>query len=147
MTMKLIYMMYVFFIFESSCAYMNLRMTKSNYLDSITSYSKPEINTSNVMKLINKQIDNSVFSPLKEIHIDSIFMNVYQIDNISFKPNNDFISFKLKNKIENIYYVEHNNVYKVSNNTKISSNAIRNFLVYEMDSNQNVNCVIFNSKK
>ena len=76
-----------------------------------------------------------------------LFMNVYQIDHISFKPNNDFISFKLKNKIENIYYVEHNNVYKVSNNTKISSNAIRNFLVYEMDSNQNVNCVIFNSKK
>jgi hypothetical protein len=39
-----------------------------------------------------------------------LFMNVYQIDHISFKPNNDFISFKLKNKIENIYYIEHNNV-------------------------------------
>ena len=146
--MKLIYLIYIFFIFESSCAYnLRMRMSNLNYLDSITNKPQSDINTSNVVKNLNKHIDDAVWFPHKEIDIDSILVNVFQIDHISFKPNTEFITFKLKNKIENIYFVEHNNVYKVSNNTKIVSKAIRNFLIYEMDYNQKVNCVLFNSKK
>jgi len=81
------------------------------------------------------------------VQIDSIYFNVYELKNIGFKPNTDTISFKMKNKIQHLYYVDEGKIFKLSDNTKIISECIRNFHVYEMDPDRNINGIVFKSQK
>ena len=83
----------------------------------------------------------------KSVHIDSIYFNIYELKNIGFKPNTDTILFKMKEKIQDLYYVDENKIFKLSNNTKIVSECIRNFNVYEMDPDRKINGIVFNSQK
>jgi len=54
---------------------------------------------------------------------------------------------KMKDKIQDLYYVDEDKIFKLSNNTKIVSQCIRNFHVYEMDSDRKINGIVFNSQK
>lgn len=85
--------------------------------------------------------------PEKSVHIDSIHFNVYELKNIGFRPNTDTISFKMKNRLQHLYYVDDGKIFKLSNNTKIVSQCIRNFHVYEMDPDRKINGIVFNSQK
>lgn len=133
-------------IFDTSQAYRSLRMTNNKSSEHIANTQKQVKNTKDVLKVLNRQIDNAIWAPHKSIEIDTIFMNVYQIDHVSFKQDSDIVAFKLNKLMDNIYYVEQNRIYKISNETKIVSKALRNILVYEMDIDQKVNVVLFNSQ-
>jgi len=121
-------------------------MTNNKSSEHIANTQKQVKNTKDVLKVLNRQIDNAIWAPHKSIEIDTIFMNVYQIDHVSFKQDSDIVAFKLNKLMDNIYYVEQNRIYKISNETKIVSKALRNILVYEMDIDQKVNVVLFNSQ-
>ena len=100
----------------------------------------------NINKLRNI-MENAPLCPEKSVHIDSIYFNVYELKNIGFKPNTDTILLKMKDKIQDLYYVDEDKIFKLSNNTKIVSQGIRNFHVYEMDPDRKINGIVFNSLK
>lgn len=83
----------------------------------------------------------------KTVQIDSIFLNVYEFKEVGFKRNSNAILLKLKDKVRDLYYVDDNNVFKLSDDTKIIASSIRNILLYEMDPDREINGIVFNSQK
>ena len=116
------------------------------YLESLSIkyVSPPQCTNINKLRNIMK---NAPLCPEKSVHIDSIYFNMYELKNIGFKPNTDTILLKMKDKIQDLYYVDEDKIFKLSNNTKIVSQCIRNFHVYEMDSDRKINGIVFNSQK
>lgn len=100
----------------------------------------------NIHKLRNI-MENAPLYPEKSVHIDSIYFNVYELKNIGFRPNTDTISFKMKNILQHLYYVDDGKIFRLSDNTRIISECIRNFHVYEMDPDRKINGIVFNSQK
>lgn len=81
------------------------------------------------------------------VEVDSIFLNVRQFNSVCFKKNSRSVVLKSKQPLDNIYFIEGNQVFKLSDHTKIIAPSIRNILVYEMEFENDANGIIFNSKK
>jgi len=115
----------------------------NKYLDFLSNRAKPNI--LNVKDL--RANTNIPICREKKVEIDSLFLNIYDFKEVCFKRDSDIVVLKLKDSIRNMFYVDKNNeIYKLSNDTKIVSSAIRNILVYEMDIDRQTNAIVFNSK-
>jgi len=50
----------------------------------------------------------------------------------------------LKNKLDNMYYInEHGNSEKLTNNTIIYPNILKNIFVYELDVDRDIDCIVY----
>jgi hypothetical protein len=116
----------------------------NKYLDLLSNRAKP----TNILNAQDLRIKKDI--PIcreKRVEIDSLFLNIYDFKEVCFKRDSDIVVLKLKDRVHNIFYVDKNNeIYKLSNDTKIVSSAIRNILVYELDIDRLTNAIVFNSK-
>jgi len=91
------------------------------------------------------RIDNDVKdSNAKDISIDTMLINIYNVDKVFFSRDSYDITLRLNKKLDKNYYLNNNNIFeKITNNTKISSNKISNIYVYEIDKDKNVDCIVY----
>lgn len=128
-----------------------LRMTTTgDYLQSLqTKYNVYQTggevvrSKSNKANFVNQLLLASKTTDKKEVEIDTICVNIHKIKCINFNPNSMLISMKLTKEMENIYYMSDEGIVeKLRNDTKISSKAIKNFLAYDFDDNNSVDCIV-----
>ena len=82
----------------------------------------------------------------KFISVDTIILNVYKIKNFYMNVNSPTITILLNNKMENIFYInEYGDPEKLLNTTSIVPNKLRNFFLYELDSNMDIDCILYKS--
>jgi hypothetical protein len=134
---------FVFVILFVRCYSFNLYLESLSIKNPLTQISLSHC--TNVHNFANMK--DAPLYPEKSVHIDSIHFNVYELKNIGFRPNTDTISFKMKNRLQHLYYVDEGKIFRLSDNTRIISECIRNFHVYEMDPDRNIDCIVFNSQK
>ena len=117
------------------------------FIHTVSCYLSPmmSLKSDTLMKKLDKKIKNAKWSHQDEIIIDSILLNIYQYKYITFSRNSNMFHFKTNDVMTNLYVMEGKNVFKLSNSTKIKATCIRNYCLYEMDINQNVNGLLFNS--
>ena len=112
-----------------------LRMSASeNYLNNLEQVfpkakAETPINVYDNLRLQNAEVYNNK----TEVNIDTIYMNIYKLDNIFFNRNSKSVMFRLKNEMHDIFYCENATIYRPTNNTRITSNALRKFIIGEMD--------------
>lgn len=115
----------------------NLKMSASqNYLQNLKSDVFP-MNKRPLIKVYDElQLKNAeVYTTKTEVHIDTIYMNIYKLDNIFFNRNAMSVVFRLKDVMQDVFYCENEKIFKLSNTTRITSKSFRKFIVAEMDPN------------
>jgi hypothetical protein len=99
------------------------------------------INVYDELKLQNAESYNKT----NEVHVDTIYMNIYKCDNIFFNRNSKSVIFHLKNHLQDVFYCEDEKIYKLTNTTRITSKAFKKFIVGEMDTN--IDAIIYHQEK
>jgi len=117
---------------------LKLRMTSSTdkYLNGLNKLNK----NPNYLRIDNDVKDSNA----KDISIDTMLINIYNVDKVFFSRDSYDITLRLNKKLDKNYYLNNNNIFeKITNNTKISSNKISNIYVYEIDKDKNVDCIVY----
>ena len=126
---------------------MKLIIWISIFINIASCYLTPmmSLNPDIFIKKLDNKIKNAKWSHQDEIIIDSLLLNIYQYKYITFSRNSNMFHFKTNDVMSNLYVMEGKKVFKLSNSTKIKARYIRNYYMYEMDINQTVNGLLFNS--
>jgi len=129
-----------------------LRMSSTdNYLQSLqtkyhvyqTGGGEPVLSKSNKANFVNQLLLASKTTDKKEIEIDTICVNIHKIRCINFNPNSLLISMKLAKEMENIYFMSNEGIVeKLRNDTKITAKSIKNFMAYDFEDNNSVDCIL-----
>ena len=78
------------------------------------------------------------------IEVDTVILNIYGIKNVHLGIDTNYISMSLRDKMKNIFYInEEGDVEKITKNTSFTSNRIRNVFAYELDPDQNIDCILY----
>ena len=113
-----------------------LRMS-NDYLQNLDNMSKQNI------QLFEDKLKTANYTDVEQIQVDSIFLNIYKLDNIFFNRNSKNVMFQLRHKMENLYYVKNGQVQKIAEGTKISSKGLKKFVVAEM--NTDIDVIMYNN--
>jgi hypothetical protein len=94
--------------------------------------------------IVDEIVTNSKYCTKKSISIDTMILNIYQVNKVFFNSQSSIFSFSLKNKLDNMYYInEHGNSEKLTNNTIIYPNILKNIFVYELDVDRDIDCIVY----
>ena len=94
--------------------------------------------------IVDEIVTNSKYCTKKSISIDTMILNIYQVNKVFFNSQSSIFSFSLKNKLDNMYYInEHCNSEKLTNNTIIYPNILKNIFVYELDVDRDIDCIVY----
>lgn len=95
---------------------------------------------------VDEILQNSKICDKKYISIDSIILNTYKVDKFFINNNSPLITLSLKENMKNMFYINENGESeKLSNTTKIMPNILKNFFVYELDVDMDVDCIVYKS--
>jgi hypothetical protein len=76
------------------------------------------------------------------VNIDTLLLNMNRVENVFLNRNSKTIMLKLRDEMKHICYVdEADGLMKLSNNTKMLSQAFKNFFIYPMEIN--VDAIIY----
>ena len=96
--------------------------------------------------IIDEMLKNSKICTKKSVAVDTIVLNVYKINKFFINQNDPTITILLKEKMENVYYINDiGEPEKLLNTTSIIPNTLRNFFVYELDVDMDVDCIMYKS--
>lgn len=82
-------------------------------------------------------------SEQSQIEISTMVFNMCAVKNVFFNRNSKNIIFYLKNNMEDLFIYEKDVPYKLSNETKIVSTALNNFLFIPIRGDNNVDAVMY----
>ena len=78
------------------------------------------------------------------IEVDTVILNIYGVKNVHMDSSANYITMTLRDKMKNIFYInEEGDVEKITRNTTFTSNRIRNVFAYELDPDQNIDCILY----
>lgn len=96
--------------------------------------------------IVDEMLKNSKVCTKKSVAVDTIILNIYKINKFFINPDSPTITLSLNEKMENIFYLtEQGESEKLLNTTKIVPNTLRNFFVYELDADMEVDCIMYKS--
>lgn len=96
--------------------------------------------------IVDEMLKNSKVCTKKSVAVDTIILNIYKINKFFINPDSPTITLSLREKMENIFYLtEQGESEKLLNTTKIVPNTLRNFFVYELDADMEVDCIMYKS--
>lgn len=123
----------------NTCAYtsMPIRMALRNDVANKTG-KRPTI--------VDEMLKTSKICNRKSIAVDTIILNTYKINKFYINSNHPTITLSLKNNMKNMYYINDlGEPEKLLNTTAIIPNILRNFFVYELDADMDVDCIMYKS--
>jgi hypothetical protein len=78
------------------------------------------------------------------IEIDTVIINIYGVKNIHMTNSANYITMTLRDSMKNIFYInEEGDVEKITKNTTFASNRIKSIFAYELDPDQNIDCILY----
>lgn len=96
--------------------------------------------------IVDEMLKYSKICTKKSVAVDTIVMNIYKIKKFYISSNSPTITLSLNENLENIYYIDEQGVpEKLLNTTAIVPNKLRNFFVYELDSDMEIDCIMYKS--
>ena len=96
--------------------------------------------------IVDEMLKNSKVCTKKSVAVDTIILNIYKINKFFINPDSPTITLSLHEKMENVFYLtEQGESEKLLNTTKIVPNTLRNFFVYELDADMEVDCIMYKS--
>jgi hypothetical protein len=119
---------------------MNLRMS-NDYLQHLDNMSKQNMQV--FEDKFKDKFKDANYTDVEQIQVDCIFLNIYKLDNIFFNRNSKNVMFQLRHNMENLYYVNNDQVQKIANTTKLSSKGLKKFVVAEM--NPDIDVIAYNN--
>lgn len=148
---KLLIILYLYYVSSYGVFPQYMSSSSGRYLISLDRQRRIEQNSKGI-QFHKDLIDNTNICNKKEIEVDSIILNINKVQNIYFTINCPKIALMMRQPMNNTYYITEDGLFeKLTNNTKISSSKICNFLAYEFDStlssmNDKIECILYNSK-
>lgn len=96
--------------------------------------------------IVDEMLKHSKICTKKSVAVDTIILNIYKINKFFINSNSPTITLSLKDKMENVYYLnEQGEPEKLMNTTSIVPNTLRNFFVYELDADMDIDCIMYKS--
>ena len=79
-----------------------------------------------------------------QIEIDTVILNIYGVKNVHMGSGANYITMTLRDNLKNIFYInEEGDVERITTNTTFLSNCIKNVFAYELDPDQNIDCILY----
>lgn len=96
--------------------------------------------------IVDEMLKNSKICAKKSVSVDTIILNIYKINKFHLNTNSPTISLSLKDYMKNMFYInEQGEPERLLNTTTIISHGVKNFFVYELDVDMDVDCIMYNS--
>jgi hypothetical protein len=113
----------------------------NQYLEHLDGMSKGNL------KDFKDKLKTAKYTDEEHINVDSMFLNIHKIDSIFFNRNSKCVMFNLRDYMQNIYYINGDDIKQLSNSTKISCKGIRKFVVtpLNIDDNNDIDVILYNN--
>ena len=112
----------------------------------MTLQKENQIKTKRHPSIMDEILKNAKICTEKTVAVDTIILNIYKINKFYINCYSPTITLSLKGKMENVYYItKSGETEKLLNTTSIVPNKLRNFFVYELDTDMKVDCIMYKS--
>jgi hypothetical protein len=113
----------------------------NQYLDHLDEMSKGNL------KDFKEKIKTANYTDEEHINVDRMFLNIHKIDCIFFNRDSKSVRFNLKDYMQNIYYINGDDIKQLSNSTKISCRGMRSFVATSLniDDNNDIDVLLYNN--
>jgi len=94
--------------------------------------------------IVDEIVQNAKICTKKTISVDTVILNIYKVNKFYFNSNSPIITLSLKDKMNNMYYInDDGESEKLTNTTKFFPNVLKNIFVYELDVDMDIDCILF----
>lgn len=130
----------VILFFASMNASLSFNTVALKYKQPLTRMSMSESYLNNLKKLplkhdinhFNNLVKNATIYPEQDAQVDTMYVNINKVNSLFFSPKSRNIMFMLENELADIFYYDNDNMYKLTDKTKIKSSTMRNFVITEL---------------